>query len=100
MWGFDPLPYRRGSPDTLKVAGGVLHRDLGHDKTSWSPLLFACQLLTEGSYSQHLILPWGSRRGPLSSWSWCLDPVRARPLESDGVGIRPFGPHSLLRGRG
>ncbi|RWW14780.1 hypothetical protein BHE74_00022211 [Ensete ventricosum] len=27
---FDSLPCRRGPPDTLKVAGGVLHRDLGY----------------------------------------------------------------------
>ncbi|RRT39659.1 hypothetical protein B296_00050938 [Ensete ventricosum] len=31
--------------------------------------LVACQLLVEGSYSQHLVLTWGSRRGPLPSWS-------------------------------
>ncbi|RWW38680.1 hypothetical protein BHE74_00056072 [Ensete ventricosum] len=66
---FDPLPCRRGMPDTLKVASRALHRDLGHGKASWSLLFFACQLLTKGSYSQHLVLPWGSRRGPLLSWS-------------------------------
>ncbi|RRT42632.1 hypothetical protein B296_00042172 [Ensete ventricosum] len=27
---FDPLPYRRGPPETLKVVGGALRRDLGH----------------------------------------------------------------------
>ncbi|RZS16413.1 hypothetical protein BHM03_00048400 [Ensete ventricosum] len=30
MWHFDPLPYQRGPPNTLKVAGRVLRRDLGH----------------------------------------------------------------------
>ncbi|RZS22196.1 hypothetical protein BHM03_00054937 [Ensete ventricosum] len=64
---FDPLPCRRGLPDTLKVADGALRRDLGHGKASWLPLFFACQFLTEGSYPQHLVLPWGSRRGPLLS---------------------------------
>ncbi|RWW13502.1 hypothetical protein GW17_00022768 [Ensete ventricosum] len=100
MRHFDPLPCRRGPPDNLKVAGGALRRDLGHSKASWSPLFFACQLLTEGSYSQHLVLPWGSRREPLPSWSRWLDRVQARTLESDGVGVRPSDQHSRLWGRG
>ncbi|RWW61444.1 hypothetical protein BHE74_00031509 [Ensete ventricosum] len=88
MWGFDPLPYRRGSPDTLKVAGGALHRDLGHDKASWPPLLFACQLLTEGSYSQHLILPWA--RG----WGLCHLGHVMGPQEDFSIAPVVAGAHS------
>ncbi|RZS21482.1 hypothetical protein BHM03_00054130, partial [Ensete ventricosum] len=47
-----------GPLDTLKVADGGFRRDLGHGKTSWLHVPFACQFLTEGSYSTSHFTSW------------------------------------------